>query len=285
MRREGACGVFGREGAELRAKGGAVTSKDEKPTTTSPGELLHLWMGEPLSEPAPPRARGPLPFVGAAAVVLLAIALAKWAADVLLLIVALVAIGLLLHVVGTWLTESDLLSPGWFLALVLAAALGFWAFFYPTDGLEGLGRYVPKPVAQFFAWSESRGWAQRVLLRIGGHGAPVVGGTSSEGSAANADVAEDLTVTASRATARVGEPVGLTARFKSASAPPASIRFYDGLRLLGSAPVASDGRAWVASLTVTDLEPGNREITAVAGGLSRVGTTTATVRVSVLPAR
>ena len=128
-------------------------------------ELLELWMGDP-ADPPPTRRRVPTPVLAGGAILSAAvvIVLARFAADVLLIGLALAIVGVVLHVLGTWLAESDILSPAWFTVFVLGSALGAWALFYPADGLEGFGRYVPKQVLQFLEWSEARGWGQRVLL-------------------------------------------------------------------------------------------------------------------------
>ena len=242
-------------------------------------ELLEMWMGEPADKPEP-RRRIPLPtlLTVLAVAAIGGILLAKYAVDVLLIGLALVATGLVLHVLGTWLAESDLLSPGWFTILVLGAALAGWALFYPADGLEGLGRYVPRPLAKFFEWSESKGWGQRALIGPGGvgtgprAGAPGSAPASPPSQAIEAPRAASapgpaLSLTASATTVRAGQAVVLTARMTGGSAEVSSgtVRFYDGLRLLGEAQVVSQGRMQVAHLTVT-LPPGRYEITASASG-------------------
>ena len=62
-----------------------------------------------------------------------------------------------------------------------------------------------------------------------------------------------------------GEPVFLTARLSAwaeASNSVGSVRFHDGLTLLGAADVRKEGQARVASLRVIGLSVGRHEITA-----------------------
>jgi len=212
--------------------------------------------------------------VAVGAVVL--IGLAKYAFDVLLIGLALLGIGLALHILGTWLAESDLLSPAWFTICVLAVALGAWALFYPTDGLEGLGRYVPKPVVKFLEWSENKGWGQRVLFGPGGGGSASTGvGPASAGpppSPASHSVAPPpvgasaavITVAASATSLREGQALVLTARVSGAPPAASVLTFYDGLLPLGEVPLAAGNRARVASFTVT-LPRGLHRITASLG--------------------
>lgn len=240
-------------------------------------ELLELWMGSAEDRPAPSRRVSPSVLasgVGLAAIV--TIGLARYAVDVLLIGLALLGIGLALHTLSTWLAESDLLSPGWFTILVLAIAVGAWALFYPAEGLESLGRYIPKPVVEFLEWSESKGWGQRLLIGPGDGGSgPTRIGPASAGppsSPPSRSVAPPaagtpatvITVTASATSLREGQAVVLTARVSGASATGGVVTFYDGPRALGEVPVAAGDRARVASLTVT-LSRGLHRITASLG--------------------
>lgn len=256
-------------------------------------ELLELWMGEPEEPPARGRhIPGPVLVASAALAGLIILVMAKLAADALLIGLALLGTGLVLHVLGTWLAESDLLSPGWFTIIVLAAALGGWALFYPAEGLEGFGRYVPKPVSKFFEWSESKGWGQRVLIGPGTGGAGAgssVAPLSSPASPPSRPVeappsglasGPSLSITASASTVRQGQALVLTARLTGAptNVPPGVVTFYDGLRPLGQAPLVPDGRTRAAALTVR-LAAGEHRLTASVG---LAGPRSEALRVSVL---
>jgi len=219
----------------------------------------------------------PVLLAGIAVAAVAMIGLARYAVDVLLIGLALMGIGLALHLLGTWLAESDLLSPGWFTIWVLAIAIGGWALFYPTEGLEGLGRYVPKPVVKFLEWSESKGWGQRVLVGPGAGGRGPTGVAATAGGAAASAPSRSLapppaagasapalSVSASSTSIREGEPVVLTAKLSAASGTAGVVTFYDGLLPLGEVPIAPDDRARVASLTVM-LSRGIHRITASLG--------------------
>jgi hypothetical protein len=243
-------------------------------------ELLRLWMGDTDEEVPPPRRRVSTPVVLAciAVAAVAGLALAKYAVDVLVISIVLVGGGLLLHFVGTWLAESDILSPGWFLVMLLATALAGWALVHPMASAQRLGRYVPGPVAKFFEWSESKGWGQRLLIGPGTErSAPSTGvapgsapvsppSRSVEPPRSATASGPTLSITSSAAAVRVGQPVSLTAHLTGAStsATPGIVTFYDGLLPLGQAQLASRGRSRTASLTIT-LPSGRHRITASAG--------------------
>lgn len=251
-------------------------------------------MGGLENEEPPRHASAAVVATSLATAILLAALLAKYAIDVLLIGLALLAVALLLHLLGSWLAESDLLSPGWFLAVLLALALGAWALLSPTATVEKLGGYVPRPIVKFVEWSESKGWANRVLFTEG-RGGP---GIDPAGPAAPAAVSPPsrsvrppggasagpvpLTISASATTVRVGQPVVLTARLAPESGwlPAGTIAFYEGVIRLGEAPVVLQGGLQVASLTVS-LREGRHDITA--GTTGRFGARSEAVRVVVTP--
>jgi len=243
-------------------------------------------MGSPAPAPSTRRHSTVLAVAGGLVGVALTLVLARYAIDVLFFLVGLAVLGLLLHLLGTWLAESDLLSPGWFTIVVLGAALAAWAFLVPAEGLSGLGRYVPKPVADAFEAMESRGWAGRALVGPGGGGpapANTLGGgagtpsgrrpivtTRSDGAAtarSGTPSSATLTLTASRPTTTLGEAVVFTARLTPGTSVRAgSVSFYDGSLLLGSADLRREGGGLIAYLSVAGLAVGTHEIRAQAGG-------------------
>lgn len=257
--------------------------------------LLELWMGEPKEDEPRPRRRLSAPVV-AAVVAILALAilgLAKYAIDVLLIAVTLVGAGIVMHVLGTWLAESDLLSPMWFTTLVLAAGVGAWALFYPAEGLASVGKLVPKPVVKFIEWSESKGWGHRAFIGTGGGsgglGADPAGPmrpaavsppsrpVESPGAAVSSPA---LTLSASAVSPRAGQPVVLTARVTGGAGwvSGGTISFYDGLAFLGEAPVTLEGGVQVANVTVS-LAAGRHDIRASFRG--RLGPRSDAVRIVV----
>jgi len=222
---------------------------------THPDELLHLWMGQAEAE-RPPSRKGPSrrAIVGCAALgTFLGLGLARYAIDVLFIVAGLAALGLLLHLLGTWLAESEILSPGWFSIIVVGAALVAWAFLVPTDGLA---RYVPAPLTKALDRLESRGWARRAIFRLGEGYA-----SGSATPTSDATTSAVVTLTASRSTTARGDSVVFTARVPlGAARPGASIRFWAGVRLLGNARLEQDRTSLVAQLRFADLAAGTHHI-------------------------
>ena len=254
--------------------------------------LLHLWMGA-AEEPPPPRRSLPsapaLAVLGLAAAIVVAL-LAKYAIDALAILLALSAVGLVLHFLGMRLAESDILSPGWFLIIVLGAALVAYALFVPANSVAGLNRYMPKWALAALEWSESRGWAQRAFVGPGGGGtapSPLGAGAGVAPSSATAAGSASTTpantgtggtgapsvmLSASATSVLQGQPITLMARLPGGSASsPTSVRFYDGLAVLGTADVKAEGRARIAYLTVRGLSVGRHEIRAEMVGTLGIG--------------
>lgn len=264
-----------------------MTEKHQKSGVTDPKDLLDLWMGDSDEAPASERPPGLLIFVALVCVGVLAVVLAKYAVDVLFILLALAALvvlGFLLHLIGTWLADSDVLSPAWFTIIVLIVALIAYMTLVPAT-LAGGARFVPEPVVRFLEWSESHGWAQRVFVGPPGGAdtapgpigtvevttparptvAPGSAASQPASSAASDAVTPSLTLTASQSTSALGEPVQFTARLVSAAEPSGatpSVRFRDGIAVIGAADVRMEGQARVAYLTVRGLPEGRHEITA-----------------------
>ena len=266
-------------------------NRDGEDTKGSKPDLLKLWMGEP-EDAAPPRSSGLHRFLLALLAVASAVAfivLAKYAIDILAILLGLLVAGLVLHIVGSRIAQSNLLSPGWLVIILLGAAVLAYAVLPRGDYFAGLARYVPQPVAEFFAWTESHGWGHVALLEPGPAGvpsspAPAPAPTAATGSAYSTPTASSgssgsqpansvsppvsspaLTLSASQGTSVLGEPVFFTARLTAwaeASNSVGSVRFHDGLTVLGAANVRKEGQARVASLRVSGLSVGRHEITA-----------------------
>jgi len=257
----------------------------ERTTAEEQRDPLELWAGEPLNgDGGAPRGHGPGVLAAAVAVAVAAL-LAKYAVDVLLLLAALLVVALVLRRLGGWVARSDLLSPGWLLAIVLLLALGTWLFVPQSWAKRNLrlGRYVPKPVVSLLQKSQARGWATVAFLDLEadtGNPAPLLGpqtqpralerprrdsGSSPRSSASGAA----LVVSAYPSPSQAGGRVTLTARLSvvvPAGGVTAMARFYDGPILLGTSNLRQDGQAQVAFLDVLgQLETGWHEISAVVG--------------------
>jgi hypothetical protein len=240
-----------------------------------PDHLLHMWMGDP--EKAPKRRRSaPTGLVVAGSLVTLAALalMAKFAVDVLGIVLALAAVGIALHVLGIRLAESDILSPGWLLIILLGVALFAYAFFVPAESVAGLGRYMPRWMVAGLEWSEQHGWAGRALGGPGGGGTapvsvePAAPARGADSAPSSSSPAPNLVVTLSSAVVTRGQPVTLMARSanRNDGANAASVRFYDGGTLLGAADTRAEGRARMAYLTVRGLAAGTHEIRAESVG-------------------
>jgi hypothetical protein len=254
--------------------------------TTHPERLLDLWMGE--QELVAVRAARPrltaVKLAGVLAGIIAIALLAKYALDVLTILLALTAVGLALHVLGIRLAESELLSPGWFLILVLGVALVGYALFVPASSVAGLGQYMPKWMVAAMEWSESKGWGQRVLVGPGdtreASPTPVAGTnpppapTDAGTRSTSRPIPVALALSASTPTSLQGQPVTFMARLTGPE--PAGVResvaFYDGLTSLGTADVRLEGRVRMAYLSVRGLGVGEHQIRAtLVGPLGGVG--------------
>jgi hypothetical protein len=244
---------------------------------TDPRSLLDMWIGE-SEDGGPPRRRRPPKVVMIAltfVAVCLSVILLKYAVDVLLILLVLIAIGVVLHVVGIRLAESDILSPAWFLIIVLGCALVAYTLLVPAQSSAALAKHTPKWVTSALEWSESRGWGQRVLIGPAGGAdrspstseAPSATPSGPGASAPRSDSgasrpAPPVTVTASARTSVAGQPITLMARLSEVADGQRSVRFYDGSTLMGTAEVKQEGRARIAYLTVANLGVGQHEIRA-----------------------
>ena len=253
-------------------------------------DLLELWAGEP-AEPAAPPPSGlhwlvqALLAVAALAVILF---LAKYAADILVILVGLAAVGVVLHVIGERVVQSNFLSPGWIWPTVIAVGVGLFIA-YPVlapDGAASLSGYVPKVVVDFFDWSESHGWGHRAVYTqpgtaparaprastSAGPGAPQAGARSGDAP---------ISLTASSPTSSAGQRVVFTALL-DAGEDASEVAFFDGDAKIGAGTVIIEGTGRVAYLQVGTLKPGVHDITAaVSAGSSRSARRSAPVRVTV----
>jgi hypothetical protein len=260
-----------------------------RPDRTGPKpDLLRLWMGAP-DEPPPVRpsiVRSFLQVLLAAGGVVAVALLAKYAVDVLAILLAIFVAGLVVYIVGTRLAESTLLTPGTFAIAAAVVALFAYAFLAPADGMLSLSRYLPSPVVRFLAWSEERGWAGRAFSVSG---SPAGGSLPDPGAASPAPASPPPVAASSRpgAAAAPGtippptaDPVSLSLSSPASSAGQAvvliarlgegterdEVWFYDGATLLGTATVRLEGGARIASLTVTTLQPGDHTLRAAIAG-------------------
>lgn len=248
-------------------------------------DLLELWMGEPADGPRPPSgARRAATVTLAAGAIAAGVVLAKYAIDVLVIVLALLAAGVVLRAIERRLSGSDLLSPGWLVAIGLGLVLFSYAVTAPSGAFGALARRLPKPVSDFLEWSENRGWAGRAFG--GGGSAPAALDPDRAASVPSAPAARfdartatgalpssgaPIVLSASRVSSVVGRPITLTARLAEGS-QGSEVRFYDGSTLLGAGAVRTEGAAWIAELTVVTLGPGAHEITAEVGHAFAPGT-------------
>jgi Bacterial Ig-like domain (group 3) len=253
-------------------------TKDDKHETDPKQDLLEMWMGESEEDAEAPR-HSPLHQCAmvllAVAAVILCVVLAKYAADVLVILLTMAVAVLVLRVVETFLVESSFFTFGTFAILAVGAALFAYLFLMPGGSSAALTRYVPAPVFTFLDWSESHGWGHTALIQEPSsaepHSAPQPASapapelSSSRAAAAAPTAAPSLGLTASPSSSTLGAPVYLTARMSASADLPASaasVRFRDGLTVLGAADLRQEGQARVAVLTVRGLSEGRHELTA-----------------------
>lgn len=258
----------------------------ERATAPEKRDPLELWAGEPLTgDDRAPRSHGPEVLAAAVAIAFAGL-LAKYAVDVLVLLAALLVVALLLRRVGSWVARSDLLSPGWLLAIGLLLALGTWLFVPQSWAKRNLrfGRFVPEPVVSLLQKSQARGWVTVAFLDLeadAGDPGPLLGPQTqpralegplrdSESSSRSNASGATLVVSAYPSPSQAGGRVRLTARLgaeaRISGAAPAMVRFYDGLILLGTSILRRDGQAQVAFLDVVGgLGTGWHDISAVVG--------------------
>jgi hypothetical protein len=225
-----------------------------------------MWLGRAEEEPPRRRPLSPAATIALSACGFVAVVvLLKYALDVLAILAALAAAGIVLHVLGIRLAESDILSPGWLLIVLLGAALFAYAFLVPAHSVAGVGRYMPKWMVSALEWSEQRGWAGRALSDARGSGSePIAVEPAGEPEIGTAAAAPIVVVSVSASIVARGRAVTLMARFgaRDAGDDPTSIRFYDGAVPIGTAEVRTEGRTRIAYLTVRELRMGAHEIRA-----------------------
>ena len=244
---------------------------DESPET---GKLLDFWMGGLRLDSGPPGGRSSaFIWVTAAAAILVILLLARYAADILLLLVPIGAALVALHLTLQALMRSTLLSTGWVVAAVLLVGLGAWIF-VPNDFLDE-EPWIPKSVVRVLEWSQARGWghtsmmAERAPRPAAGSGAE-----SGEGVMGTTWTNASIQVTVSQPSSVPGDRVTLTAQVggdAGLSAAPLTVRFFDGATELGTAPVQTEWGVRVAHLAVTTLGAGSHEISAEIAGASGAG--------------
>jgi hypothetical protein len=253
-------------------------------------DLLELWAGDPAEPPAPQPSGlhwlvQTLLAVVALAVILL---LAKYAIDILAIVVGLGAVAVVLHVVGERVVRSNFLTRGWLLPTAMAVGVGlFVAYpFIAPEGASSLERFVPQPVVEFFDWSESHGWGQRAVYTQPGpaparapRSSSPARSAASEASAGSEGAAVSLTTSSPTATA--GKRIVFTARL-GPGVNASEVAFYDGDTKIGAGTVITAGSERVAYLQVSTLKPGVHDITVVLpGGFGGSTRRSAPVRVTV----
>ena len=244
--------------------------------TTGPEQLLDMWMGAdtpPQPPTAPHRHRG-LTVFGIIVLVIAAGLLARTALDIALLLAAFVVAVFVLHAVLQGIARSVLLSPGSVVILALLSALLVWIV-VPNAQWARWSQRVPRPVAAALKWAEDHGLGKAALIPTADEPylaaapasepvEPTAATTPTTATAGAVSPASGPRVTLSSVsgTSRVGEPVMFTARVTGLDpkASGATVRFYDGGALLGSAVVRTEGQVRVAYLTVATLAVGAHEI-------------------------
>jgi hypothetical protein len=240
--------------------------------TTDPGKLLGLWMNDVHLDPDQPRRSRGLAVVTTVAIVLVGVILAKYAADVLLLLAGLAVAVLVIRELMVALARSDLLSFSSLVVIGMLAGLGAWLFLpHP----ERAGLVLPEPVARLLDSSQKHGWgytafSQRPVSEPGtgfptpASAEPARQATSDVSPAVPATAPPVVTLSSSQPSTAPGQPVVFTARLgdSTQAGGEASVRFYDGSTFLGTGVVRQEGRVRVAYLTVTTLAVGTHAITA-----------------------
>jgi hypothetical protein len=244
---------------------------DESPET---GKLLDFWMGGLRLDSGPPGGRSSaFIWVTAAAAILVILLLARYAADILLLLVPIGAALVALHLTLQALMRSTLLSTGWVVAAVLVMGLGAWIF-VPNDFLND-EPWIPKSVMRVLEWSQARGWGHTAMMtERPPRTATGSGAESSEGGIALPGMNASIQVTVSQPSSAPGDRVTLTAQVggdADLSSAPLTVRFFDGAIELGAAPVQTEWGVRVAHLAVTTLGAGSHEISAEMVGASGAG--------------
>ena len=263
----------------LAARRGVMTEDDKREADPKP-DLLEMWAGESQVEADAPSgvSRRRLLFELLLAAVL-AVVLAKYAVDILFVLLVMAIAALVLHIIEKRLVASGVFTLGGIAIIICGGAFLGYLFFAPSTVYEVMADHVPGPVFAFFDWSESHGWGQTALV----HG-PDSGGTrsrpapaaSSEPAAGTRSVAPaatspSLALSASPSSSTLGAPVYLTARLSGdpdAIGPSPAIRFRDGSTAIGVVDVRQEGRTWLATFTTSSLGEGRHELTAELVGIA-----------------
>lgn len=247
---------------------------DEKP------DLLKLWMGSGQEEAAPEHSglvRRFLTVVLALCGLIGLILMAKYAIDVLAIVLGISIAGVLLHAVATRVAGSYLLSPGGLAMVVFGVLLMGYAVLGSGRSFEIIAKYVPAPVHRFFDWSEEHGWARHALspadVPSSGASSPAVDSQPSRPASDTPAGAggTGLALAASSGSSAVGQPIALSVRLAPGLVAPgsrATVRFYDGSTVIAETEVRSDGQSQIAVATVGSLSEGRHQITAELVGAS-----------------
>lgn len=249
-------------------------------------DLLRLWMGAPEEQRAsrPSLLRRALVVLASLGAVVGTIVLAKFAIDVLAILLALLVTGLVLHIVGSRVAQSTLLTPGTFAIVGAFVALFAYAFLAPEGDDLSLERYLPAPVVSFLTRAEGLGWAGRAFsgpspsattpsptnvtppsTDTPAAAPPAAAGSESAPGAIPPPSTAPVSISLSDPVSKAGQPVILMARLGEGTERD-EVRFYDGTTLLGSSPVRAEQGARVAYLTVTKLSTGEHTLRAAIAG-------------------
>jgi hypothetical protein len=249
--------------------------KDARQKDEPKPDLLELWMGE-SEESAETTSRSPWwrPILLLLLATALAVILAKYAVDVLVVLLVMAVAALVLRIIESHLVESGSFTLGTVAIFLCGAAVLGYLLIAPSGAYEFMAQHVPAPITAFFAWSENHGWGHTALAREPGSDLTAPGpastpapeaASSTPRSATPPAASPSLALTVSSSSSMQGEPVYLTARLSGAldeSSPSASVRFRDGSTVLGAANVRLEGRSLVATLAVRGLSEGRHELTA-----------------------
>jgi hypothetical protein len=266
----------------------------ERDETTEPRKLLGLWMNDVHLDPDPPRKSRALAVVVTVGLVLVGVVLAKYAADVLLLLVGLALAILVIRELLVALARSDLLSFSSLVVIGMLAGLGAWLFLpHPERG----GLMLPGPVARVLESWQEYGWGRTALSQRPAappgidRSAPADTGSAGRAAAgaspaAPVTQASSVTLSSTQPSTAPGQPVVFTARLSDSTqvGSSTSVHFYDGAAFLGTGAVTQQGRVRLAYLAVTTLAVGTHLITAeIVGVAGATGERSQPLRHTVVP--
>lgn len=218
-----------------------------------------------VSSREPPN--GMLVFTIIALVLAVSVILFKYAIDVLFIVVVLSVFGFLISRLIQWLADTELLTPGWTIPILLVLAVVGWLTWPLVSSMSPMRAferslqfeaYFPTPVVRFLKWSEQRGWARRLL---------VPAESSQVGHAVQTSrPLIVLTVRSAQTSVRAGLAVTVIATLEFASPPapsaPKTVQLLDGGKRIAAVPFALAGRVATASYTTTGLAVGAHSIRA-----------------------